>query len=74
MHSEVYVPLRVVAENMGYQIPPFTSISDDQPFYLRGESVDFYVGLYEYTPYAAGIPEFAIPLASLIPKGSNLFQ
>ncbi|WP_019122702.1 PdaC/SigV domain-containing protein [Brevibacillus massiliensis] len=55
-------------------LTPFTSIAEDQPFYLRGDSVVIYFGLYEYTPYAAGIQEFAIPLASLIPDDSNPFQ
>ncbi|MBB3108719.1 hypothetical protein FHS18_000747 [Paenibacillus phyllosphaerae] len=42
---------------------PFTTIPADQRFYLRGESLVVYFTVYEYTPYAAGIPEFAIPLS-----------
>ncbi|MFC4103325.1 stalk domain-containing protein [Paenibacillus xanthanilyticus] len=44
-------------------IEPFTTIDADQRFYLRGDALVVYFGLYEYTPYAAGIPEFVIPLS-----------
>ncbi|WP_028560222.1 PdaC/SigV domain-containing protein [Paenibacillus pinihumi] len=47
----------------GYElIEPFDSIGDDQRFYLRGNAVIVYFSLYEYTPYALGMPEFSIPL------------
>ncbi|MBJ6360697.1 stalk domain-containing protein [Paenibacillus sp. GCM10012307] len=47
----------------GYELlEPFESISDDQRFYLRGNAIIVYFSLYEYTPYALGIPEFSIPL------------
>lgn len=45
-------------------LSPFTSISDDQRFFLRGNSVVVYFSLYEYVPYAFGIPEFSIPLSA----------
>lgn len=43
-------------------IEPFKTISNNQSFYLQGDHLVVYFGLYEYTPYAAGIPEFKIPL------------
>ncbi|TYP70116.1 stalk domain-containing protein [Paenibacillus methanolicus] len=44
-------------------IEPFTTIDADQRYYLRGDALVVYFSLYEYTPYAAGIPEFVIPLS-----------
>ncbi|MGE6258414.1 DUF3298 and DUF4163 domain-containing protein [Heyndrickxia sporothermodurans] len=45
-------------------ITPFKSISNNQTFYVQGNQLVVYFGLYEYTPYAAGIPEFKIPLTT----------
>lgn len=45
-------------------LTPFTSIRDDQGFFLRGNSVVVYFSLYEYVPYAFGMPEFSIPLSA----------
>ncbi|MFB9325210.1 stalk domain-containing protein [Paenibacillus aurantiacus] len=42
---------------------PFTTIEADQRYYLRGDAIVVYFSLYEYTPYAEGIPEFVIPLS-----------
>ncbi|MDN9011542.1 PdaC/SigV domain-containing protein [Brevibacillus laterosporus] len=58
-------------QKYGYLLTPFETISDEQAFYVKGDSVIIYFGLYEYTPYAAGIPEFALPLSSLL-KGSMI--
>ncbi len=46
-------------------LEPFESISPDEDFYLYGNDLVIYFQLYEYTPYAAGFQEFAIPLNSL---------
>ena len=56
---------------------PIEEIYDDQPFYIAeagcferedagGPCLVIYYGLYEITPYAAGIQEFAIPLRSMV--------
>lgn len=42
---------------------PFESIRPDQGFFLRGNAIVIYFSLYEYTPYAEGIPEFSMPLS-----------
>lgn len=47
-------------ENMG-----FTSIDETQRFYIQDDQLVIYFNQYEIAPYAAGIPEFTIPLASL---------
>ncbi|MFD0694380.1 stalk domain-containing protein [Paenibacillus sp. GCM10027628] len=45
-------------------LTPFESIGDDQRFYLKDNNIVVYFSLYEYTPYALGIPEFTIPVSS----------
>jgi hypothetical protein len=46
-------------------IAKFTGISEDEDFYLTENALVIYFQLYEYTPYAYGIPEFAIPYRAL---------
>jgi len=55
-HSEDYF-----SGNLG-----FTGINDEQGFYIQDENLVLYFGQYEIAPYAAGIPEFKIPLADLV--------
>ncbi|WP_193726595.1 PdaC/SigV domain-containing protein [Paenibacillus guangzhouensis] len=43
----------------------FQSINEDTAFYVKDEGVVIYFGVYEYTPYAAGFPEFYIPFRSI---------
>ncbi|MFD0713781.1 stalk domain-containing protein [Paenibacillus sp. GCM10027626] len=43
---------------------PFETIKADQRYFLRGNAIVVYFSLYEYLPYAAGIPEFSIPLSA----------
>ncbi|WCN36392.1 DUF3298 and DUF4163 domain-containing protein [Aneurinibacillus uraniidurans] len=43
----------------------FTSISDAQSFSLEKGKIIIHFGSYEIAPYAAGQPEFAIPVAKL---------
>ncbi|WP_276356895.1 stalk domain-containing protein [Cohnella caldifontis] len=42
-------------------LTPFVTIKPNQPFYLTHEGLSIFFQQYEYTPYAAGIPEFRIP-------------
>lgn len=44
-------------------LSPFETIEPDRRYYMRGNSLVIFFSLYEYTPYAAGIPEFPIPLS-----------
>ncbi|MBZ4645343.1 MAG: hypothetical protein PWR27_2037 [Petroclostridium sp.] len=43
----------------------FQGIKDNQRFYLTEKDIVLYYQLYEYTPYAYGIPEFNISFASI---------
>lgn len=47
--------------SMDYILEEFKSISENQPYYLSNNGIVVYFTLYEYTPYAAGIPRFTIP-------------
>ncbi len=61
---------------MDYTLEEFKSISENQPYYLSNSGIVIYFSLYEYTPYAAGIPRFTIPyeqIASSI-QPNNLKQ
>ncbi|ARE86705.1 DUF3298 and DUF4163 domain-containing protein [Clostridium formicaceticum] len=53
----------------------FETIDKKQDFYLTEDAVIIFFQLYEYTPYAYGIPEFSIPyavLADLIDESSPM--
>lgn len=43
----------------------FKGIAADQQYYIQGENLVIYFGLYEIAPYAVGIPEFVIPLNNI---------
>lgn len=47
------------------QTTPFETVTEATAYYVTPDALVIYFQLYEYTPYAYGIPEFAIPLASL---------
>jgi len=66
---------QVINEKIKKEIAPmlmydakFQSINEDTTFYVKDEGVVVYFGVYEYTPYAAGFPEFYIPFRSVSPS------
>ncbi len=43
---------------------PFEGIDlETQMYYIKDDAIVLYYGLYEYTPYAAGIPEIPVPFS-----------
>lgn len=42
-----------------------TTLPDEEDFYIEGDQLVVYYGLYEIAPYATGIPAFKIPLSLL---------
>lgn len=50
---------RQMEESEAPLLNPFESIKADQDFYLTNKGIVVYFQLYEYYPYAYGIPEFA---------------
>jgi hypothetical protein len=49
---------------------PFTTIQDENDFYLTDNALVYYFQEYEYLPYSDGMPEFIIPFKNL--KGFQL--
>lgn len=47
------------------QTTPFKTVTETTDYFVTPQDLVIYFQLYEYTPYAYGIPEFAIPIASL---------
>ena len=45
-------------------LAPFKTIEPDRDFFLKHNGIVVYFGQYEYTPYAAGMPEFEIPYSA----------
>ncbi|MEF3306493.1 stalk domain-containing protein [Paenibacillus sp. GYB003] len=50
-------------------LTPFETIEPDRPFFLKHNGVVVYFDLYEYAPYAAGMPEFEIPFDAFAKTG-----
>ncbi|WCK54478.1 DUF3298 and DUF4163 domain-containing protein [Aneurinibacillus sp. Ricciae_BoGa-3] len=44
---------------------PFKGIPANQRYYLTNQGIVIYFGLYEYTPYVNGMPEFFIPYSKI---------
>lgn len=55
--------MKQIKEREYILLEPFETVRDDQGFYIKDDSIVVYFSLYEYTPYALGIPEFTIPLS-----------
>ncbi|QJD86541.1 stalk domain-containing protein [Cohnella herbarum] len=55
---------QIKARGLGL-ISPFETIEPDRDFFLKHNGVVIYFGQYEYTPYAAGMPEFEITYGEL---------
>ncbi|MFC3750315.1 PdaC/SigV domain-containing protein [Paenibacillus sp. GCM10012306] len=52
----------------------FTGLNTEQSYYLKDGKVVIFFQLYEYTPYAAGFPEFTFTFKELLPNGSSPFS
>lgn len=56
----------IMTQSEGFSfIDGFTSISDNQSFYVNNQSIIICFGQYEIAAYAAGMPEFPVPMESL---------
>lgn len=45
---------------------PFKTIESDRPYFLKHGALVVYFKQYEYTPYAAGMPEFTVPFSAFL--------
>ena len=63
INNEIKKQINILKQTDDYwELEPFYSIDQNTPnFYLTPIGIGIYFSLYEYTPYAYGIPEFIIP-------------
>lgn len=45
----------------------FNGIGEEPSYYVKDDGIVVYFGVYEYTPYAVGFPEFYMPFSTLLP-------
>lgn len=64
LNREINQQIKAHPENY-YDNLGFVEIREDQEYYLQDGNLIIYYGQYEIAPYAAGIPQFKIPLQSL---------
>lgn len=49
----------------------FTGLREVSDFYLQTDKIKLFFQVYEYTPYAAGIPEFSLSYEELLKQGNS---
>jgi hypothetical protein len=64
--------LKQVPVSNGY-LGGFKGLSDKPDFYVTGTGIVIFFQQYEYTAYAAGIPEFYYAFTDLLPAGAKPF-
>ena len=66
INNEIKRQINILKQTDDYwELEPFYSIDPNTPnFYLTPTGIGIYFSLYEYTPYAYGIPEFIIPYSA----------
>ncbi|MFB5269646.1 PdaC/SigV domain-containing protein [Paenibacillus enshidis] len=62
--------LKQVPASNGY-LGDFKGLSDQPGFYVTGTGIVIFFQQYEYTAYAAGIPEFPFAFTELLPAGAK---
>ena len=67
INNEIKRQIYILKQTNDYwESVPFQTIDPTTPnFYLTPNGIGIYFTLYEYTPYAYGIPEFIIPYSAL---------
>ncbi|WP_372632060.1 stalk domain-containing protein [Cohnella sp.] len=58
-----HIQNQIKARGIGL-LNPFRTIEPDRDFFLKHNGVVVYFTQYEYTPYAAGMPEFEVPFSA----------
>ncbi|MDP4099471.1 DUF4163 domain-containing protein [Paenibacillus sp. P96] len=64
--------LKKVPASNGY-LGDFKGLSNQPDFYVTGNGIVIFFQQYEYTAYAAGIPEFPFVYSELLPAGAKPF-
>jgi len=58
------IQAQIKQQNLLPLLVPFKSIEADRPYFLKHNALVVYFSQYEYTPYAAGMPEFTVPFSA----------
>ncbi|MGQ3479706.1 PdaC/SigV domain-containing protein [Paenibacillus sp. TY11] len=64
---------KIDALQAGEGFGKFKELAADQNFYVTSSGVTIVFDLYDYAPYAYGIPEFTYSFAQLLPQGGKPF-
>ncbi|KAF6627818.1 DUF4163 domain-containing protein [Paenibacillus sp. EKM208P] len=64
---------KIDALQAGEGFGKFKELAADQNFYVTSSGVTFVFDLYDYAPYAYGIPEFTYSFGQLLPQGGKPF-
>lgn len=75
--EKVSALIKAMSINRDFKLNGFQSIEDKDSFYLDDKGIIVYFQPYQYTPYAAGFPEFQIPyekLDSLVNKEGDFWK
>ncbi|MGG1939766.1 DUF4163 domain-containing protein [Paenibacillus polymyxa] len=64
---------KIDALQAGEGFEKFKELAADQNFYVTNSGVTIVFDLYDYAPYAYGIPEFTYSFAQLLPQGGKPF-
>lgn len=70
LNEQLTAKLQAMPEYMG----GFEGVSQETGFYIQSGKLKIFFQLYDYFPYAFGIPEFSIPFSHLLPNGDRLFD
>ncbi|WP_025717836.1 PdaC/SigV domain-containing protein [Paenibacillus sp. 1-18] len=64
---------KIDALQSGEAFGKFKELAADQDFYVTNSGITIVFSLYDYAPYAYGIPEFTYSFAQLLPQGGKPF-
>ncbi|WP_336078647.1 PdaC/SigV domain-containing protein [Paenibacillus sp. 203] len=64
---------KIDALQAGEGFGKFKELASDQNFYVTSSGVTIVFDLYDYAPYAYGIPEFTYSFGQLLPQGGKPF-
>ncbi|WP_055105367.1 DUF3298 and DUF4163 domain-containing protein [Paenibacillus ihumii] len=67
LNGELAAKLEALPDYMG----GFAGVGQDTEFYVQRDKLKIFFQLYEYTPYASGMPEFSIPFSTLLPTETS---
>lgn len=70
LNEQLAAKLKAMPEYMG----GFEGVNQETGFYIQAGKLKVFFQLYDYFPYAFGIPEFSIPFSDILPSGASPFD